>query len=189
MTQIGCPICESPECTIEEGINAQFECQVCGKFKLSGSAFAGVLSPEAHALTHIQRAVLSHRVREANDAGREPPLLTTYEVDDVIANGRLPSPAQQAINVIRFLGERISESGKPIADLPSSFPAVIGSPNRDFALRIAKQLASAGYLSAIDCGDMESPDEIMEVDLTLAGWSEYEKERRGVAKRQAAMAS
>ena len=46
-------------------------------------------------------------------------------------------------------------------------------------MRIAKQLERAGYLIAIDCGEMHSPDEIMQVDLTLAGWTEYEKEQRG----------
>jgi hypothetical protein len=139
------------------------------------------LDREHDQLTPMQRAVLSHRIREANDAGREPPVLRTYDVDDVVSNGRLPTPAQQAINVIRFIGERIGPTGKPLDALPPSFHASVGSPNRSFALHIAKQLEGAGYLDAIDRSSMQSPDEIMQVDLTLAGWAEFEKERRGQA--------
>ena len=128
MPQIGCPICESPECEFTEGINPQFRCAVCGEYKLSGSAYAGVLSPQNHQLTPIQRAILSHRVREANDAGRDPPAISTYDVDNVIESGRLPTPAQQAVNIIRFIGGLISDSGRPVRELPASFGASIGSP-------------------------------------------------------------
>ena len=179
MPQIGCPICTSPDCIIEAGINPSFKCDVCGDFKLSGSTFASILSPQSSQLTPIQRAVLSHRVREAIDAGREPPVLTTYVVDDVIANGRLPTPAQQATNIIRFFGDRIAETGKPVEGVPLHFSASVGSPNRDFAMRIAKQLVNQGLLTAVECGTCASPDEVMEVDLTLHGWREFERERRG----------
>jgi hypothetical protein len=163
----------------KDGGRASFECEVCGRYDIAASALAGKLNPNNHELTTNQRAVLSHRIREANDAGRTPPLLTTYTVDDVIANGRLPTPAQQAANLIRFIGDRVSVTGKPLRELPPSLPAVVGSPNRNFTMRIAKQLAQSGYLLAIDAGTMAAPDEIIEVDLTLAGWNEYDRERRG----------
>jgi hypothetical protein len=100
-------------------------------------------------------------------------------VDDVIANGRLPTPAQQAVNIIRFVGERIAPTGNPVSALSPSFHAAVGSPNRDFALRIAKQLKTAGLLNGHDCGELQSPDEMIEVDLTLTGWAAFEKEQRG----------
>lgn len=179
--QTGCVVCKSPSCILigSVGLKTQYQCDVCGRYDAASSVLKGKLYTQDDQLTALQRAVLSHRIREANDAGRDPPLLTTYEVDDVIANGRLPTPAQQAINIIRFVGDRISPVGRPLGDIPPCFHASVGSPNRDFALRIAKQLRGAGYLDAISCGHMQSPDEIMEVDLTLAGWAEFEKERRG----------
>lgn len=60
-----------------------------------------------------------------------------------------------------------------------SLHASIGSPNRNFAMRIARQLDQHGLLSAIECGDFDSPDEIMHVDLTLSGWERYESEKHG----------
>jgi nucleoside 2-deoxyribosyltransferase len=123
--------------------------------------------------------VLSHRIRQTNDAQRETPLLTTYAVDDVIANGRLPSPARQAMNAIRFIGDRVAASGVPIGNLPPSFHAVMGSPNRNSAMSIARQLLHAGLVRAIEAGEMQSPDEIIQVDLTLSGWERYEAEQQG----------
>ena len=180
-TQTGCPVCESSLCNLirQQADRWCFECKVCGRFDVSGSAIRTNLDPQRHDLTAIQRAVLSHRIRETNEAGREPPLLTTHDVDDVIANGRLPSPAQQATNIIRLIGDRVASTGQPMLELPPFFGSAVGSPNSNFALRIAKQLVRSGYLTAIDVGEMHSPDEIMDVDLTLAGWAEYEKEQRG----------
>jgi hypothetical protein len=107
------------------------------------------------------------------------PLLTTYEVEEVIANGRLPTPAQQGINIIRFVGDRIATSGVPVNNLPPSFHAAVGSPNRNFALSIARQLVDAGLVKAVHVGEMQSPDEIIQIDLTLQGWERYEAEQHG----------
>jgi hypothetical protein len=180
-TQTGCVVCETSHCMLlgQNGDRTLFDCEVCGRYDVSGTALEDSLNSQNHDLTPIQRAVLSHRVRQANDAGRQPPLLTTHDVAEVIANARLPTPAQQAVNIVRFVGDRVGATGQPINDLPLLFHASVGAPNRNFSLRIAKQLTNGGYLTAIDCGDMQSPDEIMEVDLTLAGWAEYEKEQRG----------
>jgi hypothetical protein len=180
-TQFGCVVCNSSLCELlsDTGDSVSFNCQVCGRFDVSSSAFKTSLSPQSYQLTPIQRAVLSHRIRQANDAGRETPLMTTYDVEDVAANGRLPTPAQQATNILRFIGDHISASGRPLRALPQFLGATVGSPNRDFALRVTKQLQQAGYIMAFDCGNSQSPAEVMEIDLTLAGWAEYAKEQRG----------
>ena len=179
--QTGCVVCKSALCMLigSAGLKSRYECQVCGRYDASTSVLEDKLDTQNDHLTAIQRAVLSHRIREANDAGRETPFLQTYDVDDVIANGRLPTPAQQATNVIRFIGDRVAVTGEALPNLSPSFHAVVGSPNRNFALRIAKQLRGSGFLDAIDCTEMHLPDEILVVDLTLPGWAEYEKERRG----------
>lgn len=180
MPQIGCPVCQSSDCEIvNQGINPSYDCQVCGSFSLSGSVANGVLHPDATYLGAIQRAVLSHRIREANNAGGVGLLLTSYDVEEVLASARLPTPAQQAINIIRFFGDQVTISGRPVQGVPQHFPATVGSPNRAFAMKIARQLRDDRLITAIDCSTYGSPHEIMDVDLTLKGWAEYEKERRG----------
>src|SRR5438128_989019 len=136
-TQIGCVVCGSLRCQViaQSGGNITFECDVCGQYKVSSSVLSTTLNPSADRLSPIQRAVLSHRIRQSNDGGREPPLLTTYEVDDVVANGGLPSPAQQATNIVRYFGDRVAPSGQPVDEVSTDFHATVGSPNRDFAMR------------------------------------------------------
>jgi hypothetical protein len=174
-------VCQSPLCEVRSHLGriVAFACQVCGDYKVEDTALQTNLNPSKDALTVIQRAVLSHRIREANDAGREPTTLTTYDVDDVIENGRLPTPAEQATNILRFFGDRVASSGEPVDEVPVHFHATIGSPNHDFAMRIVRQLISHGLLTGLECGNSDSPEEVMRVDLTLSGWTEYEREQRG----------
>jgi len=178
---MGCVVCNSAQCELlgKESLRLLFNCEVCGRYDVSTSAFEDTLNPHNYSLTAIQRAVLSYRIREANDAGRDPPLLTTYDVEDVLKNGRLPSPTQQATNIIRYIGDRVSASGTPIANLAPSFHAAIGSPNRNSGLSVARQLLHSGLLKAIEAGEMNSPDQIIQVDLTLSGWEQYEAEQHG----------
>jgi hypothetical protein len=46
-------------------------------------------------------------------------------------------------------------------------------------MRITRQLMSHGLLTAVECATYASPDEVMQVDLTLRGWAEFEREKRG----------
>jgi nucleoside 2-deoxyribosyltransferase len=161
------------------GLKSLYECEVCGRYDVSSTALQDGLDTQHDHLTAIQRAILSHRIREANDTRSEAPLLTTDELEYVIANGRLPTPAQQALNIIRFVGNRVGATGEPIDNLPPSFPAAVGSPNRNSAMGIARQLMRGGLLNAIEAGDMQLPNEIIRADLTLAGWERYEAEQQG----------
>ena len=176
-----CPICKDTFCSIVKhvGDRIHFECATCGVFAVAGTALSTILSLEReNELSSVQRAAISHRIREASDQGRER-ILTTFELDNLIANSPLPLPSQQALNVVRYLGDRISETGQPLREFPGEIHAIVGSPNRDFSLRIVKQLAQSGLINCLPSGHMDSPDEVIEVDLTLAGWERYESERRG----------
>jgi hypothetical protein len=129
-------------------------------------------------LTTIKRAAISHRLRGATDEGQVP-LLTTYELDSLIADVRLPSAAQQATNLIRYVGDRVSASGHQLKDLPHDVDTIVGSPNRDFTLRIARQLLQRGVLDGREVGHLGSVNELIMIDLTLVGWELYEAEQHG----------
>jgi nucleoside 2-deoxyribosyltransferase len=92
---------------------------------------------------------------------------------------RLPSPGQLATNVIRIVGEHVAREFDTLDALPAAFQARVGAPNRRYADKIVNELMHRGLLSAIDAGTLQHPDEVIDIDLTLAGWEVFEAERKG----------
>jgi hypothetical protein len=113
---------------------------MCGPFKAVGTSLATRLGDDTAQLSPIQRAALAHRVRSAKDAGGEPPLITSDWLERFLQNARLPSPSEQAIGIIRLIGENVENTGKPLRQLPPHLWTSIGSPNPPFALNIAFEL-------------------------------------------------
>ena len=173
---VSCPVClnlQGGNCiSIINGSRDTWsiECDVCGDYEVTHEAFEDWLNPERGDFTSMQRAVLSHRLRTAT---RESGPLDHFESE----NG-LPSPAVQAINIIRYVGDEVLRSGEPIPHLPVELSAIIGSPNREFAARLAKELYEQGTLSGIDTSSMDGTD-LMDINLTLNGWEHYEAEKGG----------
>ncbi len=180
---VTCVVCRTrPEtCRIiaKSGGSTAFECSVCGDFSVSDSALRTVLDPEMREIPPIVRAAISHRLREANEAGRPPPMLDTTRMKQLVADARLPSPAQQATNIVRYFGDIVSKTGRSAPNPPPSFTASIGSPNREFALGILRQLVQRGLLIARTLAYQNTADEPDGIDLTLDGWGRYEAEKRG----------
>lgn len=129
-------------------------------------------------LPSVKRAAISHQLRIATDEGQQP-LLSTYDLEGFESNARLPSPAIQAMNFIRLIGDRVLSTGKPVPEVPIDVHALIGSPNREFAMRLVKELFDRGLLHGIPCGTLDDPHDMMELDLTLTGWEQFEAEQRG----------
>jgi hypothetical protein len=93
---------------------------MCGPFKAVGTSLATRLGDDTAQLSPIQRAALAHRVRSAKDAGGEPPLITSDWLERFLQNARLPSPSEQAIGIIRLIGENVENTGKPLATSANS---------------------------------------------------------------------
>ena len=49
------------------------------------------------------------------------------------------SPAVQAMNLIRYIGDQVSELGKPISCLPE-ISQEIGSPSKEFFVQLVREL-------------------------------------------------
>ena len=88
------------------------------------------------------------------------------------------SPAVQAMNVIRYIGDEVSRSGEPIYQLPE-ISKVIGAPTEIFAQSIVEQLYDRGLLKMMEPMKTSDGTTFMMVELTLEGWEEYEEEKRG----------
>lgn len=185
-TPVQCPVCLSPggaNCVSwSEGKAAtSFRCEICGDFEASSSALLSYLHADYAEWTPLKHAALAHVVRRSNDAdGQRPMIMTDWLRAHFEENRlRLPTPAEQATNIIRYIGDRTSDSGEPLDSAPASFFASVGAASQDAAMRIVRQLIARGIMSGIEASHFGSPHETMDLDLTLAGWELYEAERHG----------
>ena len=67
------------------------------------------------------------------------------------------SPAIQAMNLIRYIGDEMSESGRPIEQL-SGFSRIIGSPSEELANQIVEELDEKGLITHVYQADLQSID-------------------------------
>ena len=88
------------------------------------------------------------------------------------------SPAIQAMNLIRYIGDEVSKAGEPIYQLPG-LKTIIDAPTDKFANLLVEELDECGLIK------MQEPIRTMDaiaftkVSLTLDGWERYEAEKRG----------
>lgn len=179
-----CPICRDVSVKQEtsQGDRTFFECECCGNYGASRSLLTTTLSLNHRNLTTVQYAALSHRVRQATDAtkaGDDILILTTYGIDDMLPNLRLPSPSEQVTNILKYFGDQIQISGEPARNPDRAFVAQIGAANRPSALRIVRQMADDGLLLISNRTFQMTADEPDGIDLSLKGWAQWEAERRG----------
>ena len=92
---------------------------------------------------------------------------------------RVPTPAEQATNIVKFIGNEVSRTGRRLKKLPVQFFAVIGAPNPTFAGELTIELQERGLIDGKLIEQMNMPPSLLEVNLTLDGWEQYEAEKRG----------
>lgn len=176
--KLKCPVCQDrygATCTESAGASkSRFDCSVCGQFWISSSALSSDFPPNKEPLGDLQSAALSHALR-----GNTTPLIKADWLARFLANPRPPSPAQQATNIIRFVGDHVASTGYSLDEPPIHFFAQVGAPNPDFALKILRELIDLGMLTGTDAGNMQSRYATTSIDLTLRGWERYEQEKRG----------
>ena len=89
------------------------------------------------------------------------------------------SPAIQAMNLVRYIGDEVSESGSPIFRLDcADICKTIGAPTDVFADQLLEDLVSRGTVK-FEQIDPYYPGRFMNVTLSLDGWEQYEAEKRG----------
>lgn len=184
-----CPICLSADrfpCEKWGGGRAdgtRYDCDVCGAFMVTRSAEVGSLHRDSADFPLILRAVLSHRTRLKTESlanSDNVPIIDSTLVSNLIEEQpRLPSPGQQMIAALRYVGEQVLSTFQPIDNLSPSFQALIGAPNRRFSDKMVRGLGDRGLLTFISAEDHENPEAIIYVDLTPQGWELFEDERKG----------
>ena len=87
------------------------------------------------------------------------------------------SPAVQAMNLIRYIGDQVSESGKPIS-CSSAISAEIGAPSDEFFEQLVEDLFKRDIIKMTRLNTWDVC-QFEDVNLTLDGWEQYEAEKRG----------
>lgn len=89
------------------------------------------------------------------------------------------SPAVQAMNLIRYIGDQISESGEPIRQL-AEISEEIGAPSKEFFMQLVRELYKNQTIQMTELGSYQSDlTPFANVNLSLDGWEQYEEEKRG----------
>lgn len=184
--QVTCPICRSAfEVPCYDvpvtGDRSGFSCGACGRFSISRSALVTWFRDTDGGLNALQRSALAHLVRTSTDDNLT---ITTDWLGRFAEGARLPSPAEQAANLIRLVGDCQVQTGEGyfldgVTDAP-----LVGSFNPDMFEVLRKELMEKGLLSRL--GPAKRPNTrgagVLSgslFGLTLDGWERYEADRKG----------
>lgn len=146
MNKSDCPICHS--CLRDRGQNGdqyQFDCPNCGRFIFSGTTKAMVKSRVAK--SHDFSAILSHTVRRMQRID-EWPLVASDVIARLEKDGRLPNPAEQAENLVLWLGQTQEHPGDKVDIEWHNYRARIGAFNEDGVAFILKSLVEQRLIEA-----------------------------------------
>ena len=80
------------------------------------------------------------------------------------------SPATQAMNLIRQIGDKVSQSGEPIS---------LFSVGDRFSVQLIEELDKRGIVKVTNVIKNFEGATFRSVNLTLEGWEQYEAEKRG----------
>ena len=190
-----CPICNNIDggsYQITEHNLGLVSCSICGDYQIdiNGqnrlSAGKLVIDQKVKTITPIDRALISHRTRLANESRRHDISINDDSLCEIIENYRLPSPREQAINLVRFIGDKVSQTGEDIKAPPEYIHAIIGAPRLKAAYDLANELQTKGWLKLNPKGGSGTigKDQVpvsvpTNINLTLDGWEQYEAEQRG----------
>ncbi|MCY4420284.1 MAG: hypothetical protein OXC42_03405 [Gammaproteobacteria bacterium] len=83
-----------------------------------------------------------------------------------------------AMNLIRYIGDQVSEAGQPIDQL-SGVAGMISAPNEEISNNLVEELEDIGLLRIGKTISTFDGRIFMNVNLSLEGWEKYEKEKHG----------
>lgn len=167
-----CPICGL---ILEESGSSgdlyQFRCTRCGTFQLVGTAKA-MLKNEFSGPDDPRRAVLSHVVRKMQ-ASSEWPLLTSHSYKQILELTSLPKPAEQARNLLLWLGTAAEASDSVVTISCEALQAIVGGRQPDSVYYVASHLQDLGLIK-YDRTDTAKATPPLRFQMNFDGWDRYE---------------
>lgn len=148
-----------------------YSCARCGDYRLSATAEACL--PLTLDENPKGRAILSHSIQRMQREG-DWPLINSYTYEQILQNGSLPKPAEQAANLILWLGES-AEAGDSEVTVPcETLQAIIGGREPHSVYYVADHLVSQS-LVAYDRTDTSKSTPPLKFRMTFQGWDEFER--------------
>lgn len=154
-----------------------YDCACCGRYVLGLDTWA-MFDGMVDGSPRIQ-AALSYEVRRASDR-KEWVFIPTELVKTIVDDPRLPTPAEQADNLIRWLAASSPAPGVFQALDPQRHRAIAGSQTDDTFFFVVDHLFDTGLLR----GSKTFPSPV--VMLSMAGWTRFEELSRGRVDSQKA---
>ena len=185
-----CPVCKTT--LKDEGRSWQsdnkygkyFSCDMCGEFILTDT----LIEDMKPSMENTDKAsLLSHVIRKMQKGSRYV-FLTTYDVDNILKNAKLPNPGEQASNFIIWLGENLPGPGETIWVEPSKYQSIMGAKTPNGFGLVLKHLFNTGIVVGNLSEAINAPGRA-HVTLSMKGWDYYDELKRGhIASRNAFMA-
>lgn len=193
-----CPICNNIEgghYQINPNPNGIVSCSICGDYRIDypseGLLRTGtlVVDQKNKQLTNIDRALISHVVRLAHEAKVHNVNIYETILCQILEFSKLPTPDEQANYLIRFIGDKVSETGEGLSSLPEGIQAIIGTSCLKAAYDLVEELGdkellkfnlvrSIGATVGRNGQIVEPPHHISvsnNFNLTLDGWKQYKE--------------
>ena len=182
-----CPVCET---NLNETSHCRhsgwecYSCPMCGEFAMAEWRLRFLPTMEK---PPDWRAILSHAIRQSWEKGKRL-ALNSDSLSRILENKRLPTPKEQADNLILWLGDNLADAAqyRKIAAVPHQ--AIIGARTPDEVFFIIESLGKKGLLeeSSSRLGGLLVE---RDVRLTFDGWERYEELKRTISdSRNAFMA-
>jgi hypothetical protein len=171
-----CPVCsqELKETGTDKdrGNIKQYHCYKCGKYELSRSSENKVkTASKSNPKVLAAFSYLIRRMQKKN----EWPFLSVELVNKIINDPKLPSPFEQADNLILFLGDVVDSPGLEVSLDPARTVSIIGALNNGNLDFVVDSLMHQEIIYSKRT-DAQKP-----LALTFNGWKRYEELKRGEA--------
>jgi hypothetical protein len=188
-----CIVCETEDAKLLGRLNdcARFDCRRCGLFVLGGSADVTLETRlnEKPPLRLLRRSLMSHTLRRMQQPGNKPlRVITDEELPTFWRSERLPTPQQQADNLILWIGDNQETSFATASMDRSAIAAWIGlhiTPDDVLGWKwLNTQLEPKRFY---ELNTVEG--RVLNFRLTMDGWERYESlKKTEIESRSAFMA-
>ena len=89
------------------------------------------------------------------------------------------TPAEQAMNLIRYIGDEVKREGCPIDIAFSKNPDIMGAQSQELAEGIIVELQERRLIKIGQRHVLDREIALLDITLSLDGWEQYEEEQRG----------